>query len=127
MVKDNLEWILCPICGNKTRDRIREDTILENYPLYCPKCKQESLIMAKQLHIFICRISYRQSQRKNYLDVIGTKDRADVLSLYNEYVTFGAFPELVDIKNKRAFLSSIYQTIYLGDIITRNKISNDLP
>ena len=32
---------------------------------------------------------------------------------------------MVDIKNKRAFLSSIYQTIYLGDIITRNKISND--
>ncbi len=55
--------------------------------------------------------------------MIGTKDRADVLSLYNEYVTFGAFPELVDIKNKRAFLSSIYQTIYLGDIITRNKIA----
>ena len=57
--------------------------------------------------------------------MISTQDRADVLSLYNEYVTFGAFPELVDIKNKRAFLSSIYQTIYLGDIITRNKISND--
>lgn len=55
--------------------------------------------------------------------MISTQDRADVLSLYNEYVTFGAFPELVDIKNKRAFLSSIYQTIYLGDIITRNKIS----
>lgn len=64
-------------------------------------------------------------REKNYLDVISTQDRADVLSLYNEYVTFGAFPELVDIKNKRAFLSSIYQTIYLGDIITRNKISND--
>ena len=62
-------------------------------------------------------------REKNYLDVISTQDRADVLSLYNEYVTFGAFPELVDIKNKRAFLSSIYQTIYLGDIITRNKIS----
>lgn len=64
-------------------------------------------------------------REKNYLDVISTQDRADVLSLYNEYVTFGAFPELVDIKNKRAFLSIIYQTIYLGDIITRNKISND--
>lgn len=64
-------------------------------------------------------------REKNYLDVISTQDRADVLSLYDEYVTFGAFPELVDIKNKRAFLSSIYQTIYLGDIITRNKISND--
>ena len=62
---------------------------------------------------------------KNYLDVISTKDRADVLKQYNEYVTYGAFPELVEIKNKRAFLNSIYQTVYLGDIITRNKITND--
>lgn len=62
---------------------------------------------------------------KDYLDVISTKDRADVLSKYNEYVTYGAFPELVEIRNKRAFLNSIYQTVYLGDIITRNKIIND--
>ena len=62
---------------------------------------------------------------KDYLDVISTKDRADVLSKYNEYVTYGAFPELVQIRNKRAFLNSIYQTVYLGDIITRNKITND--
>ncbi len=26
------EWIHCPICGNKTRDRIREDTILKKLP-----------------------------------------------------------------------------------------------
>ena len=64
-------------------------------------------------------------KEKNYLDTISTSDRAEVLSQYNEYVTFGAFPELVEIKNKRAFLSSIYQTVYLGDIITRNKITND--
>ena len=62
---------------------------------------------------------------KDYLDIISTKDRADVLSKYNEYVTYGAFPELVEIRNKRAFLNSIYQTVYLGDIITRNKITND--
>ncbi|MCI8602914.1 MAG: hypothetical protein HFE79_02055 [Ruminiclostridium sp.] len=36
--------MLCPICGNKTRDRIREDTILRNYPLYCPKCKKETIL-----------------------------------------------------------------------------------
>ena len=40
----NNNWIRCPVCGNKTRDKIREDTILKNYPLYCPKCKQETLI-----------------------------------------------------------------------------------
>lgn len=62
---------------------------------------------------------------KSFCDAISTKDRADVISQYNEYVTYGAFPELVDIKNKRDYLSSIYQTVYLGDIITRNKVTND--
>ncbi len=49
------EWVYCPVCGNKTRDRIREDTVLINYPLYCPKCKRESLIQAKQLHIVVIK------------------------------------------------------------------------
>lgn len=64
-------------------------------------------------------------KEKNYLDTISTSDKAELLAQYNEYVTYGAFPELVEIKNKRTFLSSIYQTLYLGDIITRNKITND--
>lgn len=62
---------------------------------------------------------------KDYLSTISTSDKADVLAQYNEYVTYGAFPELVEIRNKRTFLSSIYQTVYLGDIITRNKVTND--
>ena len=41
--------------------------------------------------------------RKNYLDAISTKDKADVQSQYNQYVTYGAFPELTEINNKRAF------------------------
>lgn len=48
-------WIHCPICGNKTRDRIREDTILINYPLCCPKCKQESLIEIKNLQVKVIK------------------------------------------------------------------------
>lgn len=59
------------------------------------------------------------------LDQLGTKKRADIVSQYEQYVTYGAFPELVDIKNKRVFLNNIYQTVYLQDIITRNKITND--
>lgn len=59
------------------------------------------------------------------VDQIGTKKRADIVSQYEQYVTYGAFPELVDIKNKRPFLNNIYQTVYLQDIITRNKITND--
>lgn len=54
--KANLsEWILCPICGNKTRLKIRADTELKNFPLFCPKCKQENLINAKQLNISLIK------------------------------------------------------------------------
>ena len=49
------EWIRCPFCGNKTRNRIREDTILINYPLYCPKCKREILINIKQMNISVIK------------------------------------------------------------------------
>ncbi len=42
-----LEWIKCPICGNKTRLKMRSDTIITNFPLYCPKCKNETLIKIK--------------------------------------------------------------------------------
>ena len=45
------EWILCPVCESKTRLKIRKDTILQNFPLYCPKCKQETLIRIEQLNI----------------------------------------------------------------------------
>ena len=48
-------WVLCPACGSKTRDRVREDTILKNYPLYCPKCKQETLIDARKLQITVIK------------------------------------------------------------------------
>ncbi len=48
-------WIYCPACGNKTRDRIRIDTVLKNYPLYCPKCKQETLIEISNLKMTIIR------------------------------------------------------------------------
>lgn len=51
----NIDWIRCPVCGNKTRDRIREDTILRNYPLYCPKCKQETLVEAKNLQVTVIK------------------------------------------------------------------------
>lgn len=52
-MKRETEWVRCPICGNKTRDRIRKDTVLINYPLYCPKCRQETLINAKDFQITV--------------------------------------------------------------------------
>ena len=45
------KWIRCSVCGNKTHDKMREDTVLLNFPLYCPKCKQETLIEVQQQKI----------------------------------------------------------------------------
>ena len=41
------EWVICPICQSKTRTKIRSDTALHNFPLFCPKCKKETLIDVK--------------------------------------------------------------------------------
>ncbi|WP_155863579.1 cysteine-rich KTR domain-containing protein [Clostridium sp. MSTE9] len=52
---DNTEWIICPVCGQKTRTKIRADTILINFPLYCPKCKQENIVNVKQHNISVIK------------------------------------------------------------------------
>lgn len=48
----NTHWILCPVCKSKTRLKIRTDTVLEKFPLYCPKCKQESIISVQKLILY---------------------------------------------------------------------------
>ena len=49
------KWILCPICGNKTHSKMRDDTVLLNFPLYCLKCRQETLIMAQHQKIIVIK------------------------------------------------------------------------
>ncbi len=49
------KWVICPVCGSKTRVRLREDTVLKNFPLFCPKCKQESIICAENMKISLLR------------------------------------------------------------------------
>lgn len=49
------EWIRCPVCGSKTRNRMRKDTVMQNYPLFCPKCRQETLIEIRDMKLKIVR------------------------------------------------------------------------
>lgn len=61
---EKAEFIRCPICGNKTRDKIREDTILKNFPLFCPKCKSECLIDIEQFHMTVIKAPDAQPQSR---------------------------------------------------------------
>lgn len=48
-------WIPCPACNEKTDVKIYEDTVLLNFPLYCPKCKNKTLINVVQLKMVRCK------------------------------------------------------------------------
>ena len=53
-----------PNLWNKTRDKVREDTILKNFPLFCPKCKSECLIDLEQFHITVIKAPDAQPQSR---------------------------------------------------------------
>ncbi|WP_285825969.1 cysteine-rich KTR domain-containing protein [Schaedlerella arabinosiphila] len=59
------DWIYCPLCGSKTRDKIRADTTMKHFPVFCPKCKQEILINVEQFQITVIQepAAKPQSQR----------------------------------------------------------------
>lgn len=53
VMANRTERILCPVCGNKTHTMMREDTEIKNFPLYCPKCKKESLVDVKKMVVVV--------------------------------------------------------------------------
>lgn len=52
MDKESL-WVSCPLCDNKTRIKVFEDTVLINFPLFCPWCKKETVINVIKLKMVI--------------------------------------------------------------------------
>jgi predicted AAA+ superfamily ATPase len=45
--------------------------------------------------------------------------------LFENYFKFGGLPELIHVSDKRTWLSSLYQKVFFGDLITRYQIRND--
>ena len=58
------------------------------------------------------------------LSLTATESKGRFMSAYREYFTWGGLPESIHLPVKRGYLSSVYQKIYLGDIVQRNGISN---
>lgn len=52
---EDASWIHCPICGGKTRTKVHEDTVMYNFPLYCPKCKTEVRVDIMQLKMTVSK------------------------------------------------------------------------
>ena len=40
-MQEETKWIICPKCGEKTKVKLQESTIMKNFLLYCHRCKKE--------------------------------------------------------------------------------------
>lgn len=68
-MSEKSKWIYCPICSSKTRTKVYANTILISFPLYCPKCKQESLVNIKKLKIIIVKEPDAKTQSRYNLNI----------------------------------------------------------
>lgn len=62
--------------------------------------------------------------KKFSTNAIYSDERIELKKQYLTYLEFGGFPELLNLENKRDYLSSVYQKLFYGDLIARYKISN---
>ena len=53
-----------------------------------------------------------------------TESRAAFFRTYEEYFRWGGLPETANLAVKRNYLTSLFQKIYLGDVVQRNNVSN---
>ncbi len=78
-------------------------------------------LTGRYIQIHILPLSF-----KEYLSYYGESDE---LKKYNDYVTYGGFPFLINLDNNREkieYLDSIYNTIIMKDVINRKKVNDPM-
>jgi len=55
---------------------------------------------------------------------MSTAERGQLESLFEQYFLFGGFPESLAFTDRRSYISSVFQKIYLSDVVARNGITN---
>lgn len=73
--------------------------------------------------------SFEEQLKARNVDIVenwrySTIQQSMMNTYFSEYFKFGGLPEIINYKDKRSMLQSLYQKIYLGDICARNNIRN---
>ena len=89
----------------------------------------ENRLGGRYLTKYITPYNFREYLTAKKIDfsdnsILSTKGRGKIKRELENYFYFGGFPENLEYKNKREYVSSIYQKILLGDIAARNGIRN---
>ena len=53
------------------------------------------------------------------------KYRNDIIKVYEEYFRDGGLPETLMMKDKRSWISSLFNKIFFGDLVARHQVRND--
>ena len=71
--------------------------------------------------------SFKEFLRANSVneEAYSVKEIGQINSLLNDYFVSGGFPESLQFKNKREYVSSIYQKVLYNDIIVHNDVRNE--
>ena len=89
----------------------------------------ESRLGGRYLTKYVTPFNFREFLKAKNIDysdktILSTKESGKIKREMQSYFYFGGFPESIEYKNKREYVSSIYQKILLGDIAARNAIRN---
>lgn len=89
----------------------------------------ESRLGGRYLTKYVTPFNFREFLKAKNIDysdktIFSTKDSGKIKREMQSYFYFGGFPENIEYKDKREYVSSIYQKILLGDITARNGIRN---
>ena len=89
----------------------------------------ENRLGGRYLTKYVTPYNFREFLKAKKIDyseksLLGTKDSGKIEREMENYFYFGGFPENLEYKDKREYVSSIYQKVLLGDIAARNGIRN---
>lgn len=89
----------------------------------------ENRLGGRYLTKYVTPFNFREFLKAKNIDysdktILATKDSGKIKREMETYFYFGGFPENIGYKDKREYVSSIYQKILLGDIAARNGIRN---
>ena len=48
-------WLKCPVCKGKTRIKVYRNTVILKLPLFCPRCKRETVIDVVELKMVVSK------------------------------------------------------------------------
>lgn len=89
----------------------------------------ENRLGGRYLTKYVTPFNFREFLKAKNMDysdktILATKDSGKIKREMKTYFYFGGFPENIEYKDKREYVSSIYQKILLGDIAARNGLRN---